>query len=424
VKTIWGRSFLVLCVVYAVGMGAMTPEADGQKGWRPDRIRNRQRVLRDGIQRCNRSVCHGVAGKQPCDELFFVMTQIGLLSSYRLSVSEHYDTPLETVVEHGNAATVAGILDRLQERIYDEEKVSLLVNLQGWRVRIPPNMYTLFKEKSGKMLLEHAVHKSAYDVVALFFERCPRSLYIPDMIFHKAIASGCAEAVRVMLLSARFSPLTKDEQGATAFHVAAKNGRSITLRILYRAYPSDVLAQTDEGNTVLHEAVLADHVKTAQYILSGSFDPCINERNRAGRTPLEEAVSRGNNAMVSLLLADQRLSLYDSELFSRKNLLHDAAERGHAEIVRILLANRLFDPSSGDCMGRTPLHEAAEQGHAAVVRELLADARCDVMIETTWGDTAAALARDAGHFDIARAIEDTIIRKQSPDCSVKRLRVS
>ena len=52
--------------------------------------------------------------------------------------------------------------------------------------------------------------------------------------------------------------------------------------------------------------------------------------------------------------------------------LHEAAERGHAEVVKVLLANGAEVNIRNDHGYETPLHKAASSGRAEVVKELLA----------------------------------------------------
>ena len=89
-----------------------------------------------------------------------------------------------------------------------------------------------------------------------------------------------------------------------------------------------------------------------------------------------DAVLRGDAVRAAELLADQPLLAYGGESANR-SWLHLAAERGHEEIVGLLLAakvevNAPGDPEGSFGMRETPLHLAARHGHAGIVRRLLA----------------------------------------------------
>ena len=54
----------------------------------------------------------------------------------------------------------------------------------------------------------------------------------------------------------------------------------------------------------------------------------------------------------------------------RITVLHIAADRGHAAVVRLLL-DHYFDIAATEGMGRTALHLAINAGHADVVKVLI-----------------------------------------------------
>ena len=426
-KTMWGRCFLVLFLAQACTADAMKTVAGRRTDLTEQDVRSLHGHLREAIRESGRYAWRGAPGGARLAMLLCIMNMLGSFSAYRLNDRETYDTPVEVVVEHGSAATVAAVLDHLEGRIYGDGAIAAKNgkamerrDLEGWGIRIAHYMTTLSKTADEPSLFLHAITRAASDVVALFLERYPAP-FLPKLTLHYAAQYGCAETVRLLLKSRLFDPYWADSGGATAFHLAARHGCRDAFNMLRRVCPTDVLDRTNDGNSVLHEAVVGGHVQMARDILIGSAEPCINERNKAGRTPLEEAVRGGDSAMVKLLLADQRLRLYDSALLPQKTVLHDAAECGHDDVVHLLLAHSLFDPSAGDCAGRTPLHEAAEQGHRAVVARLLQDPRCDAAAVTTWGDSACDLARSAGHHKIVGDLE-RVYGQQVPVDSRKRHR--
>jgi cytohesin len=74
----------------------------------------------------------------------------------------------------------------------------------------------------------------------------------------------------------------------------------------------------------------------------------------------------------------------------RNTALHRAAQRGHAEVVRLLLDQGAAVGAVADD-GATPLHRAAAGGHVAVLR-LLLDAGADPAARDHCGETPLALA--------------------------------
>ena len=89
-----------------------------------------------------------------------------------------------------------------------------------------------------------------------------------------------------------------------------------------------------------------------------------------------DAVLRGDAGRAAELLAGQPSLAFGGESANR-SWLHIAAERGHEDIVALLLATKVEVNAPGDPEGsfglrETPLHLAARHGHAGIVRRLLA----------------------------------------------------
>lgn len=85
--------------------------------------------------------------------------------------------------------------------------------------------------------------------------------------------------------------------------------------------------------------------------------------------------------------------------------LHRAAERGHVQIIRLLLAAGA-NVDFGDRLGASPLHYAARAGHAEVAR-LLLDAGASASAGTDAGVTAlheAAGSAAAGSLEVVRLL--------------------
>ena len=80
--------------------------------------------------------------------------------------------------------------------------------------------------------------------------------------------------------------------------------------------------------------------------------------------------------------------------------LHKAAERGHLDVVRVLVsefkANVNVLGSSGDMKGDAPLHKAAAEGHLDVVRVLISEFKADVNICGSRNETPLVRAADWG----------------------------
>ncbi|MEA2988063.1 MAG: hypothetical protein QOG83_774 [Alphaproteobacteria bacterium] len=113
-------------------------------------------------------------------------------------------------------------------------------------------------------------------------------------------------------------------------------------------------------------------------------DPSLVSRvAKIAGTPLHIAASRGNIAMVELLLtnkADVNAGTFDG------TPLHVAAMNGQLAVVELLIANKAEINNTAKHGQETPLHLAASFGDIAVAQVLLAHG-ADINAKNLWGDT-------------------------------------
>lgn len=123
----------------------------------------------------------------------------------------------------------------------------------------------------------------------------------------------------------------------------------------------------------------------------------------AGKTPLMDAVIKGDVDKVNTLIAEgANVNEQDEYGWTALQL---AAAYGHAGIVHTLLAKGA-DPTIKNSLGRTALMYAAAFGHSAIVKTLLATRRANIDAASEdpenmhTGETALMLAAWSGHSDI------------------------
>ena len=157
---------------------------------------------------------------------------------------------------------------------------------------------------------------------------------------------------------------------------------------------------------------------------SGLQDPLIRLLCRRGADPtgaLQAALVHGEMAAAHSLLAcgariglaasaalgrvaDARRLLASADAAERHLALANAAQHGHAEIVRLLL-DAGEDPSRYNPQGAhshsTPLHQAAWHGHEEVARLLVERGARKDLKDTIFGGTPADWADHAGRKEMA-----------------------
>src|SRR6185503_5154497 len=124
----------------------------------------------------------------------------------------------------------------------------------------------------------------------------------------------------------------------------------------------------------------------------------VNAANEEGTTPLFIAAEKGHRDIVALLL-DKGADVKQERADSGEPPLFIAAQEGHREIVALLLDHGADVKQTRTENGATPLLIAAAKGHREIVA-LLLDHGADVKPTTTNGWTALHVAAIAGNREI------------------------
>ena len=180
-----------------------------------------------------------------------------------------------------------------------------------------------------------------------------------------------------------------------------------------------VTLSLSSSRTIIHAAVCSEpkNIDAVKALLSRAPIASLSTADEELWTPLHSAASSGRSpAAVALLLsllsspsakdgaaAAAAASAADPRTSGKRTPLHYAASKGHAEIVRVLLAAGA-DPAAADGTGARPLHRAAGgAGSLDVLRSLLAAAtvaaaggKPAIDARDRWGRTALMAAAAAG----------------------------
>jgi ankyrin repeat protein len=189
-------------------------------------------------------------------------------------------------------------------------------------------------------------------------------------------AGGGHKAMVELLLQHGAAVNAAEGDSQTALHRAAARGYlSVTETLL--AAKADVNAQAENGRTPLMLAVEKGVVPVAAALLAHGADPNIICRPRQGWTdrtttgaPLHFAVTRGDEAMVALLLTNRADLTLRNPL--GESALDIAAILGKPGIVRQLIAAGANVNAVSSAQGDgTPLHLATLGGYREIVALLL-----------------------------------------------------
>jgi ankyrin repeat protein len=290
----------------------------------------------------------------------------------------------------------------------DEEVVELLLargvsvattNKTGWSV-----LHGVSNERIAKLLLENGAEVNYVAING----QTPA---------HKAATTGMAD-VLATLLDWGADITLRDEFGSTALIAAGSSYIGIqaeAVRLLLR-HGADANACNDDGETVLHYAVLDNEPRLVEDILNHGIDASISSRR--GGSALHFAVYKGYADIVKLLLAhgadlELRHSYHgdDSSESDDGSISSLSSLSSSSSSVRPYLARRKRGRRRDESTKRprywspieeqwTPLHSAACGGHPGIVSMLLQHG-AQVSSRGQEGENSLHLAASACHGDIA-----------------------
>lgn len=147
----------------------------------------------------------------------------------------------------------------------------------------------------------------------------------------EAVQQGDLAKVTALLNTNPSLVLSKDQDGSTLLHLAARTGQRDVAALLL-AHKAEVDARCNDGNTPLHLAASTGKIDVAKLLLAHKAN--INARNVNGDTPLYLAVSENQIDMTALLLASKaNVNVKDNLDVSP---LSKAGQNGNKDLVNLL----------------------------------------------------------------------------------------
>ncbi|XP_064177205.1 ankyrin repeat and SOCS box protein 3 isoform X1 [Anguilla rostrata] len=208
------------------------------------------------------------------------------------------------------------------------------------------------------------------------------------------------------LIQKGYSADVSDNRGWNPLHEAAFRGSYECVRTLIKAASSSrrrrdyVNSPAHDSTTPLLLAAQKGHARVAKVLLRAGAD--ANRATDDDTSPLFAAVSGGHMEVVELL-ARNGAEVDRAHSVSRWSCLHQAAFKGHAEIVRLLAG--VARVNAVDDFEITPLFVAAQYGQRRCL-EILADAGANVNCQSHDLATPMLIASQEGHLNCVEALLD------------------
>ncbi|XP_077532928.1 ankyrin repeat domain-containing protein 55-like [Haemaphysalis longicornis] len=219
---------------------------------------------------------------------------------------------------------------------------------------------------------------------------------------HTACYSGIEGTVK-NLASNGMDLEEEDRDGDRPIHYAACGNEPGILTLLLSS-GVDINARNKKNRTALHIAVDKKFVDCVRVLLGSASQLDVNIQDDRGNTPCHYAVRNGLpvDALDMLLKYPGADSTIKNNLGS--NVLHTAAMGGHnCAVERILLANPdLLNLKQAN--GWAALHNAASRGHFDVVKTMLSQPSCKVDLEDHQHRTPLMIAMLEGHCQIVELL--------------------
>lgn len=180
--------------------------------------------------------------------------------------------------------------------------------------------------------------------------------------------------------------------------VCVKQRRPATRKTANNKRTQDIVATRDDLHLQLFSNPLQACCDTETRWINS------NGLNGKGQVLLSHAAEKGHVEMLWLLLTRSDVRPNGRDDVSGHTPLIRAAQCGQDAIVKLLLARNDVDPDFGDKDGRTPLSYAAASGHLEVVKLLLKSGKVYADTRDNFGRTPLSRAAQFGHEAVVKLL--------------------
>jgi ankyrin repeat protein len=241
----------------------------------------------------------------------------------------------------------------------------------------------------GETALWRAAYAGRGSAVARLLRQNDLEINVPDTFhgstpFALAVANGNVDIAKVLLDTNEVNINFRDRQGRTPLHHAVLSKQRSSVLLLLSRKEIDIQIYDEARCTPLWCAAECRNLDAAQLLIMYGADPNIPDFH--GITPLNNAISQRDKAMVELLLNQHNLEIPSHVRWEERAQppLCAAVCVGDADILRMLLCH-VAEVNAYNYHGYQPLLLAVRKGDSSMVKLLLSHKDIDVIREVGVG---------------------------------------
>ncbi|RZC41502.1 Ankyrin repeat domain containing protein [Asbolus verrucosus] len=289
-----------------------------------------------------------IAVKQDEEDLVEMLVRKGA----RIDVVDNEgDTPFDVGFHRGNIVCAEGLLnfDNFDVNKHSCQQGKTLLHyavaensleFAEWLIRNGASINAT--DIDGYTPLHRAFKQDSQEMAQLLLKKCNRSIdfHVVDQKSQENVlqcAAQCSPALVELLLKSGASARATSQDGSTPLDCALEEENAQVFELLLEELDDDVVHMTErDGRTVLHIAAAQGCVNLARVLLRKGAS--INEADRSGCTPLDNAAQKGHLDILELLLEKDRnfVAVNKSDHHGR-TLLHLAVEEDNLDMVELLV---------------------------------------------------------------------------------------
>jgi serine/threonine-protein phosphatase 6 regulatory ankyrin repeat subunit B len=325
-------------------------------------------------------------------------------------------TPLHYAVKRNDTELVKLLLKhKANPDIRNKQKLSSIdMAINEGSLEIMKELYgrEAYDKLCDEDLLKHAIKEHWYGVIGTIIDTKGVEVRLNDgkKALEYALEENNDEVIR-FLLKKEININCKDSKGRTVVHKGVQQ-EDLELLKLAKKIPSfnEVVNDTLNGKTPLLEAVEKGNYDAVKFLLENGAD--VKERDNNGETALQKAARAGKLEMVKYLI--EKKSDVNIKTNDKKTLLHLASDSGNIDTVKFVV-KRGLEVTAKDEYDQTPLHYACNSYNGTLeVVSYLIENRADVKERDNRGETALHKAARAGKLEMVKYL----IEKKS-DVNIK-----